>query len=295
MSDKQCLFVKYNVHYSLSVIMKKLLFLLLFTGMFACQNQEAPVPMCHDPNAEFAAFASDREFRDMHPAPKPVALEHAGKNIEFPVEGGENGRGYLVTAHGGTNRYLLLFHEWWGLNDYIRRETSQWAHALGINVLAVDLYDGKVATTAEDAGKLMQACDQDRARAIIAGAARFAGEKADFRTMGWCFGGGWSLQAALQLGDRTKACVVYYGMPETDVGTLKTLSTDVLMFHAKADKWINDEVVSNFEENMKAAGKSLTVEAYDADHAFANPSSPRYNDEAAKDARAKALAYLKGK
>ena len=200
-----------------------------------------------------------------------------------------------MTAHGNTTKYLLLFHEWWGLNDNVRNEVAQWAHTLGINVLAIDLYDGKLATTAEEAGTLMQACDQDRAKAIILGAAKYAGEKADFRTMGWCFGGGWSLQATLLLGDRAKACVMYYGMPEKDVEKLKNLGTDVLMVHAKKDKWINDEVVAEFKKNMHSAEKLLTVLEYDADHAFANPSSPRYNDAAAKEARTEVQKYLSGK
>ncbi|MBK8967686.1 MAG: dienelactone hydrolase family protein [Lewinellaceae bacterium] len=275
--------------------MKNLLLLAVLLGFFACRNQEPSIPMCHDPNAAFAAFASDKDFQNAHPTPQPAVLTHGGKNIEFPVEGGENGRGFLITAHGQTNKYLLLFHEWWGLNDNIRNEASYWVHSLGINVLAVDLYDGKLATEAADAGKLMQACDAARAKAIIQGAAKFVGEKADFRTMGWCFGGGWSLQAALLLGDRAKACVMYYGMPEKDVETLKTLQTDVLMIHAKQDKWINDTVVGEFEEHMKQAEKSLTVKEYDANHAFANPSNPSYNEQAAKDARAAVMAYLKGK
>lgn len=251
--------------------------------------------MCHDASAEFAAFASDRTFRDAHPTPKPVARLHGGKNIEFPVEGGANGKGFLMTAHGQSTKYLLLFHEWWGLNDYIRNEASYWVHTLGINVLAVDLYDGKVTDSPDEAGKLMQACDPKRAAAIIQGATKFLGENVDFRTMGWCFGGGWSLQASLMLGDRAKGCVMFYGMPEKDQDKLKTLSADVLMIHAKQDKWINDEVVAGFQKNMTSAGKSLRVEAFDADHAFANPSSPRYNEEAARAARAKVVEYLKTK
>lgn len=275
--------------------MKKLLFASFLLAFLSCQNQPAPIPMCHDASAEFASFASDQEFRQAHPAPKPVALVHGGKNIEFPVEGGANGRGFLMTAHGQSNKYLLLFHEWWGLNDYVRNEASYWVHTLGINVLAVDLYDGKVTDSPDEAGKLMQACDAERAQAIIKGAAKYLGDDADFRTMGWCFGGGWSLQASLLLGEKAKACVMYYGMPEKDLDKLKTLQTDVLMIHAQKDKWINDEVVAEFQKNMASAEKSLTVKEYDADHAFANPSSPRYNDAAATAARQVVLDYLKGK
>jgi len=253
-----------------------------------------PMPMCHSLD-EFAAFANDPKFLDAHPAPLPVEAVHQGKMIEFPVAGGTNGRGFLMTSHGNTNKYLLLFHEWWGLNDYVKNETSMWCHELGINVLAIDLYDGKLATTPEDAGKLMQANDPVRAAAIIEGAAKHLGDKADFRTMGWCFGGGWSLQAALLLKDKNKACVMYYGMPEKDVEKLKGLASDVLFIHASQDQWITDQVVAEFETNMKSAKKTVTVSRYDANHAFANPSSPRYNELSAKASRAVVKAYLSGK
>jgi carboxymethylenebutenolidase len=254
----------------------------------------ATMPMCHSVD-EFAAFANDPAFQAAHPSPAPIVLDHQGSMVEFPVEGGPNGRGYFMKAHGNSDKYLLLFHEWWGLNDYIKKEVSVWSHALGINVLAVDLYDGKVATTAEEAGNLMKANDPERSSAIILGAAKVLGEKADFRTMGWCFGGGWSLQAALLLKDKTKGCVMFYGMPEKDVEKLKGLASDALFIHASQDQWINDEVVAEFEKNMKAAEKPLSVHRFDANHAFANPSSPRYNEEAAKAAQAVVRAYLSGK
>ncbi len=258
----------------------------------------AAIPMCHDTasaTAEFAAFANDKNFLAAHPSPLPVALAGKGKMIEFPVVGGANGRGYLVKARKKTDKYLLLFQEWWGLNDYVKNEAAMWSKELGINVLAIDLYDGKVAVTAEEAGKLMQANDPARSSALILGAAKHLGEKANFRTLGWCFGGGWSLQAALLLKDKTKACVMYYGMPEKDVAKLKTLASDAIFIHPKKDQWINDQVVTEFENNMKSAGKTVKVYHYDADHAFANPSSPRYNESSAKESRVVVKAYLAGK
>lgn len=267
-------------------------------ALSACQYAEpaSNLAMCHDPNdavAEFSLFANDRDFRNAHPSPIPVEMTAEGESIEFPVQGGVNGKGYLLKAKKKTNKYLLLFHEWWGLNDYIKNETALWGKELGVNVLAIDLYDGKVATTAEDAGAFMKANDPARSSAIILGAAKYLGDKANFRTMGWCFGGGWSLQAALLLKDKAKGCVIYYGMPEKDVEKLKTLNCDVLMIHPTQDQWINAEVVADFETNMKAAGKKLSVHHYEANHAFANPSSPRYNEAEAKAARKVAKAFLK--
>lgn len=258
---------------------------------------EPGIPMCHDSKAlsSFAAFSDDQEFHNAHPSPQPIEVIHQGKMVKFPVEGGAEGQGFLMNSHHRTNKFLLLFHEWWGLNDYVKNETAMWCHELGINVLAVDLYDGQVAATPEEAGKLMKANDPARAAAIILGAAKFAGADADFRTMGWCFGGGWSLQAAMLLEGKAKACVVYYGMPETDVDKLKNLASDVLFIHPNEDKWITDKVVADFETTMKSLGKSVTVHHYDANHAFANPSSPRYNEQAAKESRATVKSYLAGK
>ncbi len=272
-------------------------FLFALSGFYSCENQDKVV-MCHDPGnatAQFASFSNDKAFRNAHPSPLPTTVTNEGEMVEFQVAGGPNGHAYVVKAHEATNKYLMLFHEWWGLNDYIKNESAMWSHELGVNVIAVDLYDGHVATTAEEAGKLMQGCDAKRASAIIEGAAKYAGDAADFRTMGWCFGGGWSLQGALLLKDKVKACVMYYGMPEKDVEKLKTLSTDVVFIQPKQDKWITQEVVTEFQNNMKSAGKMVTVHQYDADHAFANPSSPRYNEQAAKDARVVVKAYLLGK
>jgi carboxymethylenebutenolidase len=274
---------------------------MLILGSFYLREHRSTssMPMCHDPNnalEAFAAFANDKAFRDAHPAPLPVELAHGGTMVEFPVPGDTlKGKAFLVKSHNATDKYLLIFQEWWGLNDFVKNEAIKWCHDLNINILALDLYDGKVATTAEEASKLMQSADTKRISGIVQGAANYAGEKADFRTLGWCFGGGWSLQASLLLKDKMNGCVMYYGMPEKDVEKLKTLSTDVVFIHASKDKWITDAVVAEFETNMKTAGKTLTVHRYDADHAFANPSSPRYNEQSAKDSRAVVKAYLQTK
>jgi carboxymethylenebutenolidase len=165
----------------------------------------------------------------------------------------------------------------------------------GVNVIAVDLYDGKVATTPEEAGKYMGDVKSERAVAILKGVQMYAGPKAQFASIGWCFGGGWSLQEALLGGKQTVGCVMYYGMPEKDVAKLKTLNTDVLGIFAAQDKWINTEVVNQFKKDMAAAGKKVTIESYDADHAFANPSNPKFSKEYAAKAHGQALAYLRTK
>ena len=164
-----------------------------------------------------------------------------------------------------------------------------------MNVMALDLYDGKVATDRDQAGQLMQSRDPKRLEMIINGGLNRCGPDTDIATIGWCFGGGWSLRASILAGSRSKACVMYYGMPVEKAADLVPLQAEVLGLFASQDEWINEEVVRRFDALCAATGKRFTYTFYNADHAFANPSSPRYNSNAATDANATARAFLRNK
>jgi len=139
----------------------------------------------------------------------------------------------------------------------------------------------------------MKAISDERAEAIVKGALEVAGENVKIGTVGWCFGGGWSLKSALLAGQRANACVIYYGMPVEDAKKIAPLETDVLGIWAEKDQWITPKVAKKFAALMKATGKKLTSHTFDADHAFANPSSPRYHEASAQEANAVVMAYLK--
>ena len=244
---------------------------------------------------QFANLASDEEFRDLHE--EPLAYTHQtsnGKEISYSTPDGQSAKAFAYMAPKKSNKYLLVIHEWWGLNDHIKREAERYFKELGnVNVLALDLYDGKVATTREEAQQYVQAVDSERAKAIIQGALNMAGKDAEIGTIGWCFGGGWSLQAAILAGDRAEACVIYYGMPEQDVQQLKKLDCEVLGIFASQDGHITPQVVEEFKMNMEKADKELEVKMYDAKHAFANPSNPAFNKSAAENAYKLSIAFLK--
>jgi carboxymethylenebutenolidase len=284
--------------------MKKLLLFAaaaLAFGTAAAQDPTATLSCCARPatpsaTEAFAMLANDQEFVGGHDAPLPYTYAGEGQTIEFKTPDGKTGKGFEIKSAKPSTKYLLVYQEWWGLNDYIKKEAARFAQEMpGVNVLAVDLYDGQVATTPEEAGKLMQSIKTDRAQAIVKGAQLYAGPKAQLASVGWCFGGGWSLQSALLGGKQTVGCVMYYGMPEKDVAKLKTLNSDVLGLFAEQDKSISPEVVAQFEKNMAAAGKKVTVKEYPAVHAFANPSNPKYDQALAEDAHQRALTYLKAR
>jgi carboxymethylenebutenolidase len=236
-------------------------------------------------------------FVSLHEAPEPFVFRSVGGEAKtIKVAAGADANIYQVKAAKPTDNYLLIFHEWWGLNDYIKQEAENWQRELGnVNVIAVDLYDGKIAMVPDSAKKYVMEVNETRARAIVQAVIDHAGPKAKISTLGWCFGGGWSMQTALMAGKQAVGCVIYYGMPEKDAAKLKTLNCDVLGIFATQDGFINAEVVGQFENDMKAAKKKLTVKNYDAVHAFANPSNPKYDKEKTAEANAAALTYLKAK
>lgn len=270
--------------------MKNSLLLLAILAIWSCQNRPSG-------NSEgMAKFVNDKNFQAAHETPAPLVFEAKGEMISFPTSDGKTGSAYELKPTAPTNKAILVIHEWWGLNDYVKQESQRLFDSLKtVRVLALDLYDGKVATTREAAGEYMKSVTNERAEAIIRGAMKHAGDNARFATIGWCFGGGWSLRTSILAGDRAIGCIMYYGMPVQTAAELAPLKAEVLGIFAQRDGWITPEVAQNFEALAKATGKKVTIQQYDADHAFANPSSPRYNDQAAREANQAALAFLRGK
>ncbi len=261
-----------------------------------CEEESSSSETTTSPNI-MASFSNDKEFRDAHPEPLAYVLtDGKGKMITFAASDGVDAIGYEVKADKPTDNWVLVFHEWYGLNDYIKKESEEIASTLGnVNVLAIDLYDGKVATNNEEAMKYVQSVENARAFAIINGAKDYAGTSAVFATLGWCFGGAWSNQASIELGERSAACIIYYGTPEQNIDRLAKLKAPVLGIFAKLDGKITPEVVSKFENELRELKIPASINEYDAVHGFANPSNPKHNVEATKDAKEKTYAFLKDK
>jgi carboxymethylenebutenolidase len=253
---------------------------------------------CYAPDTrqQISLDAAKPGFAALHEVPNYFRLENpAGTMTSFRADGGD-AQGYLIKSKKKTNKWLIVIQEWWGLNDYIKKEADAFYQELGdVNVLALDMYDGKVATTTDSAMKYMRGAAPARLENIVKGALALAGPDAKIYTVGWCFGGGWSLQTAIMAGKQGAGTIMYYGRPETNPDRLKMINADVIGFFGNKDTGIPPAAVDNFEKNMKEAGKNLTVNRYDAGHGFANPSNPSYDKAATEDAHAKAVAFLKAR
>lgn len=242
-----------------------------------------------------AKFTTDESFKGVHEIPENLDFQPRGEMVSFPTADGKEGQAYVLRSTAPSTKHLIVIHEWWGLNDHVKLEAEHLFDSLGVNVWALDLYDGQVAQDRESAGNLMQSREQVRLETIIRGAMDQWGPQARVATIGWCFGGGWSLRASILAGEKSVGCVMYYGMPVESAADLVPLKADVLGLFASKDQWINAEVVRKFAALCQATGKKFDYHFYDADHAFANPSSPRYNDAAAQEANGLALSFLKQK
>ncbi len=277
----------------------KMRFLLFFSCLLISATVWSQSKMACCASADFAALGTDEAFRDAHQTPRMDTLDAPlGKLIGIPTPGDTvqtRAYAYYIEAKQPTDKVLFVFHEWWGLNDNIKREADRYYTALdeSAHVIAVDLFDYKKATTRKGAAKLMESVSEERISHILKGAFAIAGPDAKFATLGWCFGGTWSLQAAIEGGERTLAAVTFYGMPERDTERLALLESPVLAIFANQDSWITPELADEFETNMNELEKDLTIVRYDAEHAFANPSNEIFDEEAAEDAFERAVSYLR--
>src|SRR5271154_794247 len=218
------------------------------------------------------------------------------ETVKFP-SGKETIEGYLaVPEKPGRYPAVIVIHEWWGLNDWVKEQTQKIAE-LGYVALAVDLYRGKTATTPEEAHELMRALAQDRAVRDLQAGYDYLATRPDVNgriaSVGWCMGGGYSLQLAIHQ-PRLAACVVNYGALPTDPNDMQQIGAAVLGSFGADDKGITPADVQAFEKTMKGLNRFVDVKIYPgAGHAFENPNNTTgYRPEAAADAWKRTLAFL---
>ena len=218
--------------------------------------------------------------------------------VEFSSNG-TSGTGEIELPAGeGRAPALILVHEWWGLNDHVRSLVSRFAKE-GFLTLASDLYDGKSTKDPAEAGELMGALDWGRAVGIATAAVEYL--KAHPRSngnvgcTGFCMGGAATLVIAANVAG-IKAAVPFYGMPDASKVDYEKLSAPILMHVAKRDEWVKPELAEALRDKLTAAGKSMRLEQYEADHAFVNDTRPEvYNKENAELALSRSYAFLKEK
>lgn len=252
----------------------------------------------HDYTAEMSHAHKDDQPVASPAARTAPAAPVVTEEVVYGTVDGKPVKGFLARPAKGGKRLpaVVVVHEWWGVNDNIREMTKRLAGE-GYAALAVDLFGGQVATTPDSAGRLYQAAMQRipagerNLRAAIAylksqGATRIG-------SVGWCFGGHWSLRTGLAGGRDVAAVVAYYGPPITDAKELGRLQAPLLGLYGGKDQGIPVDSVRAMERQLTSLGKTVEIRIYpEASHAFANPSGKAYDPIAAADAWKRTVAFF---
>jgi carboxymethylenebutenolidase len=220
----------------------------------------------------------------------------------------DNTTGYLVYPELANNTQqqesmpaVIMIHEWWGLNEHIKNQADILAKE-GYVVLAVDLYQGEVATTSDRSRELSSSVRNNPASAIdnLQSAVNYVKslemvDDTKIASLGWCFGGDWSLQLALNSSQNPLAAtIIYYGRPVTDTTSLSSITWPVLGIFGDQDQAIPVESVKQFASALNASGITNEIYLYEGvGHAFANPSGDNYAPKETADAWQKTIGFLR--
>ena len=249
-------------------------------------------------------------------------IKSNGKNSAITLENKtvnyfENTNGYLVypistttsssiksnfsANNNNTLPAVVMIHEWWGLNENIKNMAETLAKK-GYVVLAVDLYNGQVANTTESAQNLVSKVRENPSESInnLQHAVRYLSSlenvnSSKIASLGWCFGGGQSLQLALNTEPEypLAATIIYYGNLVSDQESLSKIKWPVLGIFGDQDKSIPVDSVKQFEDALNANGITNEIYIYKGvGHAFANPSGDNYAPQETQDAWQKTVSFL---
>jgi dienelactone hydrolase len=180
----------------------------------------------------------------------------------------------------GKRPAVLVVHEWWGLNDYIKRRARMLAD-MGYIAMAVDMYgNGRMGNNPDEAGKLAMPYYQhpDMAKKVFdAAVEEFKKnpnvDQSKIAGIGYCFGGGVLLNLA-RMGEPLNGVVSFHGSLVGTPADKNLTKAEILVCHGEADSFVPKAQVDMFKKQMDSIGKSYTFKSYPgATHAFTNPGA----------------------
>ncbi|MFL6342987.1 MAG: dienelactone hydrolase family protein [Nitrososphaeraceae archaeon] len=229
-----------------------------------------------------------------------------GLQIKRDVNYFDSSSGYLVYPSSATMGKklpaVIMVHEWWGINDNIRSMANTLARQ-GFVVLAADLFRGQSANDQNQAMQLVKTASSNSQQSIsnLQAAVNYVSslpfvDSSKIASIGWCFGGGQSMQLALHSEQHPLvATILYYGTPlVTDKQELSKIKWPVLGIFGDKDQAIPLSNIQQFKTALDASGITNEIHIYKGlGHAFANPSGANYAPNETVDAWQKTLAFLK--
>ncbi len=226
--------------------------------------------------------------------PESVSFASGGETVHALLY---DSPGTKNSAKAGQHPAIIVIHEYWGLNDWVKQQAADLA-SHGYVALAVDLYRGQVANDPETAHELMRGLPQDRGVRDLVSAAAYLRSRKDVKAdrigaVGWCMGGGYALQLAIA-DPALRAVSINYGTLVTDPASLGRIHAAVLGNFGGKDQGISPESVQAFETSLKGIDKQVDIKIYpDAGHAFENPNNQKgYRAADATDAQKRTVDFF---
>jgi dienelactone hydrolase len=223
----------------------------------------------------------------------PLAAKVVTQTVAYDYKG-QKMQGYLAydDAKAGPRPGVLVVHEWWGLNDYIRGRARQMAE-MGYVAFAPDMYgDGKTTRDPKEAGAWSTAAQAElvpRAKAGLEQLKKAPGvDRAKLGAMGFCFGGSTALALAYS-GEDLKGTVLFHAslFPPENATRIKS---PIVILHGEKDTFIKPETITQVKDALDAAKVDWYMVTYaNSVHAFTNPDADSfkipgvgYNEKAAR-------------
>lgn len=191
-----------------------------------------------------------------------------------------NGFVAFDSANTAKRPVVIVVHEWWGLNDYVRGRAKQLAE-MGYFAMAVDMFgNNKTGSNPQEAMALVMPFYQNpvlgkaRIDAALAKLKDFPeADTANIAAIGYCFGGTMVLNTA-KLGENYKGVVSFHGGLEGPAPDKNLLKAKILVCHGGADPFVPQTQVDQFKKQMDSINADYTFKVYDsATHAFTNPDA----------------------
>jgi carboxymethylenebutenolidase len=193
-------------------------------------------------------------------------------DVEFEANGG-TGTGYFAEPDADSVPGLVVLHEWWGLDDSMKRMVNRFAED-GFLAISPDLYHGDTTEQPDEAQQKLMAMNMEQAEKEMRGAVQYLLEhpkcNGSVGSVGFCMGGGLSIWAAATNPDIGAAVTYYYVMPHGKPD-FSNINGPVLGHFGTEDEFISQDDSKDLQTELQEAGVEATFEFYDgAGHAFAN-------------------------
>jgi dienelactone hydrolase len=215
------------------------------------------------------------------------------RTVEYEQDGTKL-KGFLAYDDASKEKRpgVIVFPEWWGLNDYARNRAKQLAE-MGYVAFAADLYgNGQVIDVAhpEDAGKMAGALRMNlktwRGRAEAALKQLTSQPNVDpskVAAIGYCLGGSTALQLAYSGADLKAVATFHAALPTPTAEDAKAIKAKLYVANGADDKFIPEKAIAAFKDALDKAGVKYTFENFPgAVHSFTVPDADKANNPGMK-------------